>query len=54
MGVGAWWAQGFIRDCDAMFARMRQQHSEAGGPANTDGAEAMAATLEIIREHEVC
>ena len=36
-----------------MFARMRQQHSENGGPANTDGAEAMAAVLEMVRNYEV-
>lgn len=42
----------FIQDCDQLFAGLRElQHD--GESSDGDGAAAMAATLEIVRKHEV-
>lgn len=44
--------QGFVQDCDVLFAGLRELQRD-GESSDGDGAAAMAATLEIIRKHEV-
>ena len=41
-----------MADCGQMFDRMREA-SEQGDTTNNSGADGMAATLELIRKHEV-
>lgn len=44
--------KGFIDDCDELFASLRDLQQD-GETSDGDGAAAMAATLEIIRKHQV-